>query len=343
MIPFLRTTVSGLLLALANASLAWDYEAHSAINQLALSSLPADFPAFVRTPSAQERIAFLSGEPDRWRNTPDLALRHGNGPDHYFDLDNLAAYDLKPEQLPLFRYDFVAALALFRAAHLARFTPPSPARNEDHTRELPGLLPWALAEQYGKLKSAFAYLRALQAGGTADEIQNAQDNVIYLMGVMGHLAGDASQPLHTTVHHHGWVGTNPRGYTTNGTIHEWIDGGFFGKTGGLDLTQLRSGLRPAQALKEGGQGVEVFEAIVTCLATQNRLVEPLYQLDRDGKLKADSPERAQGRAFLENQLRTGAALLADLWLSAWRHAPEDRYLKGKLAERKGASAPPAAR
>ena len=47
---------------------AWDYEGHRIINELALASLPADFPAFVREPAAAERIAFLSGEPDRWRN-----------------------------------------------------------------------------------------------------------------------------------------------------------------------------------------------------------------------------------------------------------------------------------
>jgi len=335
----IRVILAGLFLVQASATFAWDYEAHRAVNQLALSALPTNFPGFALTPAAQERIAFLSGEPDRWRNAPDLALRHGNGPDHYLDLEELATYGLKPGQLTPFRYDFVAALALVRAAQSARFPAPSAARNEDHTRELIGLLPWALAEQYGKLKSAFAYLKALQADGTPEEIKNAQDNIIYLMGLMGHLAGDASQPLHTTIHHHGWVGPNPRGYTTNSAFHAWIDGGFIGQTGGLEPSKLRTGLRPAQTLKDSGKGVEVFDTIVACLAAQNQLVEPLYQLDKDGKLKADGPEHAQGRAFLEDQLRTGAALLADLWLSAWEHAPEDHYLKGKLAERKAATAP----
>jgi len=66
-----------------NSSLAWDYEGHRIVNQLALASLPTNFPSFVRSPAATERVAFLAGEPDRWRNTPDLPLKHFNGPDHY--------------------------------------------------------------------------------------------------------------------------------------------------------------------------------------------------------------------------------------------------------------------
>ena len=338
----LRSAMAGFIVTGASVSLAWDYDTHRVVNQLALSALPADFPAFVRPPPAPERLAFLSGEPDRWRNTGDLALRHGNGPDHYFDVEGLATYDLQPQSLPPFRYDFVATLALFRAAHPASFTAPPPGRNEDHTRELLGLLPWALAEHYGKLKSAFGYLRVLETGGTPEEITNAQANVIYLMGVMGHLAGDATQPLHTTVHHHGWTGANPHGYSTNSTIHEQIDGSFFATTGGLDAAKLRVGVRPAQPMTDTGKGVEVFASIMEVIVRQNQLVEPLYQLEKEGKFAAASPGSAAGRAFLEKQLRAGAELLAGLWLSAWQHAPEDTYLKKKLAERKAAAAPPAA-
>src|SRR5258708_1610782 len=76
---------------------AWDYEGHRLVNQLALSSLPPNFPAFVRKPVAAERVAFLAGEPDRWRNTPDLPLKHFNEPDHYIDIEELALYGMKPE------------------------------------------------------------------------------------------------------------------------------------------------------------------------------------------------------------------------------------------------------
>src|SRR2546426_2662686 len=83
-----------------NWSLAWDYEGHRVVNQLALASLPTNFPSFVRTPAAAERVAFLAGGPDRWRNTPHPLLKHFNGPDHYIDLEEMERYGLDPEMVP---------------------------------------------------------------------------------------------------------------------------------------------------------------------------------------------------------------------------------------------------
>ena len=61
----------------AVAAHAWDYEGHRTVNQIALASLPANFPAFVLTPDAQTRIAFLAGEADRWRNITDAKNERG--------------------------------------------------------------------------------------------------------------------------------------------------------------------------------------------------------------------------------------------------------------------------
>src|SRR5881394_124572 len=92
------------LLVIVPCASAWDYEGHRLVNQLALAALPTNFPAFVKEPAATERIIFLSGEPDRWRNTTDLTLKHLNNPDHYLDFEDVAACGLKPETLPPFRY-----------------------------------------------------------------------------------------------------------------------------------------------------------------------------------------------------------------------------------------------
>lgn len=316
---------------------AWDYEAHRTVNQLAFASLPTNFPVFVRTPAAAERIAFLAGEPDRWRNSPDLPFKHVNGPDHYIDIEELGLYGLDPLMLPVFRYDFVAQLGLIRKAHPDKFPEPVAGKNEDHTRELVGLLPWALTEAYGKLKSGFSYLRAYEEnGGSAEEIANAQANILYVMGVMGHLAGDASQPLHTTIHHHGWVGANPNGYTTSTRIHSWIDGGCFGKMGGADLTGLKAKVRPSALVSLNGRTAkpeEMFQAAITFIVEQNKLVEPLYKLDKEGKLSGEGQACAEGKVFLETQLLKAGQLLGDLWYSAWDQAPPDTFLKGQLARR----------
>jgi hypothetical protein len=316
---------------------AWDYEVHRVINQLALASLPTNFPAFLKAPRAAERIAFLSGEPDRWRNVRDLSLRHVNGPDHYIDLEELSDYGLSPETLPILRGDFIAELALIRKEHPGKVPQIDAAHDEDHTRELVGLLPWAITENYGKLKSCFSYLKTFeQSGGTPDEITNAREDVIYVMGVMGHYVGDASQPLHTTVHYRGWVGDNPHGYTTDTRFHSWIDGGYFRKVGGPDFDSLKARLRPARLVTFKGHTVkprEMFQAAMAFIIDQNKLVEPLYQMEKEGKLSGSGEVGLEGKAFLENQLLKSGQLLGDIWYSAWSQAPTDTFLKGQLGRR----------
>lgn len=329
-----------------NSARAWDYEGHRVVNQLALAALPTNFPAFVRAPAAAERVAFLGGEPDRWRNqgdgrnpTDDIVLSHFSGPDHYLDLEQLADYGLTAETVPTLRYDFAAKLALARAAHPEKFPPIDPLKNNDHTRELVGFAPWAITEYCGKLRSGFSYLKAFQDyGGTPEEIANAQENLIYIMGVMGHFVGDCAQPLHVTQHHHGWVGENPRGYATNASIHAWIDGGFFKKTGGVQAAPLVKRIRPAKIANDPTKRDDLFRQVLAYLMETHKLVEPLYQLDKDKKLSPESPTASEGREFLDAQLVRGGQMLGDLWFSAWQQAGEDKYLIRQLTERSGAKA-----
>ncbi len=323
---------------------AWDYEGHRVVNQLAISCLPTNFPAFVRAEKACERIAFLGGEADRWRNVQDLPLRHASGPDHYIDVEELATYGLNPEMLPVFRYDFVAQLALIRKAHPDKFPEPDAVRNEDHTRQLVGLLPWAIAENYARLKSGFSYLKAYEEdNGTSEEIANAQDNIVYVMGVMGHYVTDASQPLHTTVHHHGWVGENPEGFSTNSRIHGWIDGGYLASVGGPNLETMKSKLRGAQLVAIDGREAkpeEMLQASMRFILQQNKEVETLYRMEKEGKF-AGGKDAGGGKTFLEAQLTKSGQWLADLWYSAWQQAPQDTFLKRQLANRKRPGPAPA--
>jgi len=316
---------------------AWDYEGHHAVNELALDSLPSSFPAFVLTPEARVRIAYLAGEPDRWRNEMNfhtgtgIALGHANGPDHYFDLEDLSLYGLTPDKLPPLRYDFVADIVRAREAHPEKFPPIDPAHDSDHTRELSGFLPWSITENYEKLQSGFSTLAALQKfGGTAEEITNEEQNIIYIMGVMGHYVGDASQPLHTTKHFNGWVGENPNHYTTDRSFHQLIDGGFFRHTGGIDAKALSSRLRPAAQIAAAADPDGVFRTSISFITDNNKLVEPLYQLEKDGKFSDQGNAGTEGRSFLEVQLLKSGQLLGDLWFTAWRTAPEDTYLEREL-------------
>ena len=309
---------------------AWDYEGHRTVNQLALASLPTNFPAFVREAAAQDRVAFLAGEPDRWRNTTDRPLRHFNGLDHYFDVEDLDTYALSATNLSHFRYEFTAQLAAFRAKHPEKFPPDD--KDLDRTKYLPGFLPWAVMENYAKLRSAFSYLKVFEEMGTPAEVAEARQNALYIMGVMGHYVGDCSQPLHTTKHFNGWVGENPKGFATNKTFHGWIDGGYLNRVGGLKFDELRAQSRPAQALASGG-AEEVFATVMRFIMEQHKHVEPLYQMDKDGKLSGKEDVGMEGLTFLSKQVRLAGELLGDLWLTAYQSAPADNFLKNQLARR----------
>ena len=317
---------------------AWDYEGHHAVNELALASLPANFGGFELASALKNRIAFLAGEPDRWRNVDDLPLKHVNGPDHYIDLEDLKLFGLTPETLPILRYDFVADIVRARAAHPEKFPAIDPDKDADHTRELNGFLPWAITEYYEKLKSDFSTLKALQQyGGTPEEIANAQADIVYVMGVMGHFVGDGWQPLHTSVHYNGWVGDNPKRYTTRQTFHAWIDGGYFRKTGGIKFETLVGRIQPAAHIANAGEPDGMFRNTMAYLVAQNKCVEPLYEMEKNGQLTGEGDKGMEGVPFLEGQLVKAGQMLGDIWLTAWLDAPEDTYLEKQLQQRNAAN------
>ena len=343
------TFLAALVLLLPSTPIrAWDYEGHRIVHQLALASLPKDFPPFVHAVANLERVAFLGGEPDRWRNVPDLPLKH-SGPswgDHFFDLEYLPAAGMDVATVTSFRYDFIVQFAAGRAAHAQNFAPIDPAKNADHTREWPGFAPWAIAEHFGKLRSGFSYLKVFEELGTFDEIMNAQANILYVMGTLGHYVGDCAQPLHTTKHHNGWSGNNPKGYTTWPGLHSWVDGGIIAKAG-IRTPQLASRVTVATPLTLAARADgrdPLFVAVMDYLQASNQMVEPLYQLEKDGKLgQGDKPMTDEAKAFVESRLLEGARMLGAIWLTAYKSAVADTYLRTALIKRQTGAAPAAPR
>ncbi|MEI7733054.1 MAG: hypothetical protein WCO56_26015 [Verrucomicrobiota bacterium] len=322
------------LLGSSSELFAWDYTYHRVVNQIALAALPKEFPDFIRNADVAERIAFLSGEPDRWRNSPENTFKHVNGPDHYMDLEDLELVGLTPDTVSPFRHVFTAQLAAARTAHADRLPAIGQHRNSDKTRELSGLLPWTINEYYGKLKSQFSYLKTFEELGTPEEIANARQNTIYIMGVMGHFVGDATQPLHTTKHFNGWVGPNPQGYTTDRGFHQQMDSGYL-NTVGLDTAALLKQVQPAKALRaKGAKEDELFPDLMRFLLAQGQLVETVYRVEKAGQFSGAGENGLKGREFLAAQLLKAGQELGDLWLTAWQQAGEDTFLRDQLRARK---------
>jgi hypothetical protein len=172
------------------------------------------------------------------------------------------------------------------------------------------------------------------------------------MGVMGHYVGDCAQPLHATIHHHGWVGANPNGYTTWAGIHAWIDGGLIAKAG-INTSSIAPRVTPAAAIALTPQADgrdSLFVAAMNYVIKTQELVEPLYQLEKAGKLGDTAskthqktpdtePVSAEGRAFIEAQLLRGGEMLGAIWLTAWHNSPPDTFLRATLLKRQAAVVP----
>ncbi len=326
--------------ALAAKAGAWGYDGHRMVTELALKSLPEDFPAWVQQqPENAERVRFLANVPDRWRNVdPYLNQSGGSWCDHFLDLEQLSWAGLDAKTVSSFRYDFIAAFAAGRAAHMDKFSPIDPTKNADHTKEWPGFAPWAIVEYYAKLKAAFSYLKTYQeSGGTPEEIANAKADALYAMGILAHYTGDCAQPLHTTVHHDGWVGANPNGYTKQRGFHTLIDSGLITRVG-IKADDIAGQVTPAQpiAVTPRADGREpIFAAAMDYVLASNEQVEPLYALEKAGKFNMNETTlpSTEAQDFIKGRLLVGGEMLGSLWLTAWRQAGPDTYLRGVLVER----------
>ena len=347
----LAAVVLAVFVSLVPAVRAWEYEGHRIVAQVALRSLPADFPAFVRTPANADRVAYLANVPDRWRNVDPWLKQSGSSwLDHYINFEQLTAAGLDARTVPSLRLDFAAMFTAGRAANAEKFPIIDPAKNSGHVNEWPGFAPWAIADWFNKLRSAFGALKAFEeVGGTPEEIANAQADLIYTMGIMSHYIGDCAQPLHTSIHHNGWVGDNPDGFTTWNGLHSWIDGkdggGFIGKAGIVlaDVAPRASTVQPF-ALGPRADGRDPFFVVVMdYILAQHAHVRPLYELEKAGRLANgdDRPVAPEGRAFIEGQLLAGGQMLARTWLTAWQTAPVDTYLRAQLARRQAPAPAPA--
>lgn len=275
----------------------WGNEGHSAINRVAAEKLPPEVPVFVRNAAAQ--LAYLAPEPDRWRETSELALKRSQEPDHFINLEMVEGMDLPPD-----RYSFYRELAAKRAQ-----TPGNP---EDLLPERVGLQPYIAIEVYERLVVAFReYRRALLDHRKTDF---AEANAILYAGWLGHYVGDAANPMHTTIHHNGWMGPNPKGYTTANTVHWKMEGIFVA----ANLKQLQfADLVPAQPRLL----TDPFQDYLRYLRESHKLVETAYQLEKEGGF--DGEGTPASRDFIRHRLAAGAEMLRNLWYTAWMQSGQE--------------------
>jgi hypothetical protein len=276
---------------LTSLCLGWGNEGHVYINQVATAKIPNSMPGFMR--GAENRIAYLGPEPDRWRENSEYTLKDAQEPDHFIDLERLDGFG----ELPEGRYEFI------RRLYEKRATVTSNA--DDLLPEQVGLLPYATIEVYDRLKVAFREYRKLKAANQPTEAVG--QNIVFYAGWLSHYVGDGSQPLHTTISYNGWVGPNPHGYRTEPGIHFEFETQFISRNvSAQDFAGLVHG--PVRL-------THPFEDYMQYLRESHALVERLYQLEKAGGFQGAGSKEAL--EFTEQRLAAGSQMLLNLWYTAW--------------------------
>jgi hypothetical protein len=302
-----RLIAPSLVLLLAAAApapaLAWGATGHRMIGEVAVRALPADTPAFLRTPEAAAGVGELSREPDRSKGAGAIHDKDRD-PAHFVDVADDGtgmAGGPRLDALPPTRAEYEAAL---RAAGSNGWDA--------------GYLPYAIVDRWQQLTHDFAYWRVLTAAEAnpawaanrawfAADRQRREAQILADVGQLSHFVGDGAQPLHVTWHYNGWGDhPNPAGYTT-ARVHSTFEGVLVRNS----VTDETVAARVAP-LRLCGCAVE--ERTAAYLEGTQRLVAPFYELEKAGGLRRSDP---RGPAFARDQLARGASELRDMVVEAW--------------------------
>lgn len=275
---------------------AWGPRAHTWINRVAVQTLPADGPIFLK--AHEDWIAYLSVIPDAWRRPSEPFLKMLEDPNHGWFKEQFAFMT----EIPRSRYEFVVQLYDEQQRLAAAGDPAAALTNVRWT----GTLAYAAVEGYERMLTGMRRYR--DATARNEDTRFIQQEIAFYMGWTGHYTGDGAQPLHDTVHHDGWQGANPKGFTTNPQVHGLFETRF------VDLMQLEGAdllphIPPARVLDDP------FAAVLHHLDEAGSHTEKVYELEKRGAL-ADA-SNAEARALVIQQAARGAALLRDLAHTAW--------------------------
>lgn len=323
-LPVLRAAAICVAVGCAASAHGWDAHGHRTITRLALDAMiiaaagqgadgqpAATLPEWITSDQARSMIAYQSSEADRYRGTRSNYLAHENNPEHYLDVEDLASYGLTLETVPPLRAQYISAMTVARHEHGDDIPPHNPRLNPSGDQEWPGFVVHAIMEHHAKLCSAMKTARTLEKLNEPKrepQLLMARANVLSHMGHLSHFVGDTAQPLHTTKHHHGWVGENPKGYTTERGIHAYIDGTIL-EIHTLDYASLKPAAKPAATIDP----VDPWKDVLAYLQRSHDEVEPLYALKQSGELEQD-----KGKAFITERLTDAGAMLGALYASAWK-------------------------
>lgn len=302
-----RMALLAVLLVTGTAAdcLAWGATGHEWVSGIAIEKLPDTVPAFIRTPEAAAETAVMGRELDRSKGAGKTHDAERD-PGHYVDLADDGSVEgvLPLAQLPDTREQYDTML---RAKGLTQYKA--------------GYLPYSIVDGFQQLRKDFAYWRALtkaiETAQTPEErawfgadLRLREKLTLRDLGVWSHYGGDASQPLHVSVHFNGWGKyPNPDGFTDN-KIHAYFEGEFVKRY--LQRSSVAAQVGPYQSCS-----CTIEERTKTLLLASLGQVVPLYALEKEGGFKGGDQ---RGVAFATARLAAGASAVRDMIVQAWEES-----------------------
>ena len=280
--------VSALSVVFCAPAFAWLPQGHSMIARAAVESLGPQMPTWFVAGEAQ--IAHDAQDPDIQKNRDLPLMTEAEAPQHYIDLELL-----QNRELPKTRKEFYAL-----------------CRELEIEPENVGELPYALAEWTQRLTMDFAEARRFP------ENRFIQTKTLVTAGILAHYAGDATMPLHVTVHHDGRVDAN--GKSPKSGIHLKVDS-LIEKVAlaNGELTQNQK-IEPLDDLWQGiGDELKSTSSqIDRTYELENQLPpDPNSNFDANKEIWTPSPEI---RAFTLERGREATRFCAQLFLTAWQNS-----------------------
>jgi hypothetical protein len=290
------TAVLCAIVVTASPVVGWGVTGHRVIARVAIETLPAEVPPFLARQI--DWIGVRSITPDNYRAASEPFIKMAEDPSHEWHLESVAFLNAIPRS----RVEFIQALYDEHRRVAAVDAARARAINVTGT----GLLPYTTIEIYERLKVTFRTWREQQKAG--EDTRFTELDAAFYAGWLSHYVADAAMPLHSSIHHDGWVGANPRNYTRGGELHWGFENDF------VNLIQLTDAdIRPRVAAARLID--DPFTAILEHVGRAHTRVEQLYQLEQQ---HAFSDRGHQGaKALVLTCTGEAATMLRDLIFTAW--------------------------
>ncbi len=283
---------------------AWGERGHHVVNRAAVRTIPEDGPTFLR--AHEDWVVYFGPIPDSWRSASEPFQKILEDPNHGWFREQFAF--MTTADVPRSRYEFVLALDREHRRLVAAGDQKAAALTNVRWT---GTLPYAAVETYEQMVAGMRRYRAALAQKA--DTRFVELEIASYMGRLGHYMADGAQPLHDSIHHDGWQGANPKGYTTDPRVHGRFESRF------VDLMQLSAEtiqpvMPPPTVL------ADPFDAILAHLDDAGMFVEKVYQLDASGAF--EDPANDEARGLVRRQIGRAATLLRDLAQTAWVRSAE---------------------